>query len=250
MPPSLNRGAAARALSPAAIDLARRTRSACRRSSATAAALRRRRDGCAASPPLCAAANGAPRGATFALALGALAGAALERAHARRAPLRRWRLIEVEPGRALAAQRRCASTSASCITSTGVDQLDARLRRLLRPRRAGDARWPSQHALAAAIASRLARGRRRCAPLVQLDRRRRAEARGSRPRPRDARAAAVRRCAPRTCRRRRPSSRRSPRCGSARRRCSAARLLVRCGDAGRSRAQPCGARRARARSRW
>jgi hypothetical protein len=102
----------------------------------------------------CAKANGAG-GATFALALGAL-GSPHWSALTPGRPLRRWRLIEIEPNRALtSAALRIDERILHFLT--GINQLDARLQALLTAHVAAEPMAAAQHALAAAIATEWAR---------------------------------------------------------------------------------------------
>jgi hypothetical protein len=107
----------------------------------------------AAFAPLCAAAQGDPQRnyPTFSLAL-----AALPEAHwsalSPEAPLRRWGLIQVEPGRALT---RSPLRIDECILHTlvGMPHLDERLEGLVRRLTAAEGLAPSQQALAKEIAA-------------------------------------------------------------------------------------------------
>jgi hypothetical protein len=119
--------------------------------------------------PLCAAAQGDPQRnyPTFSLAL-----AALPEAHwsalSPEAALRRWGLIQVEPGRALT---RSPLRIDECILHTlaGIRHLDERLEGLVRPLTAAEGLAPSQQALAEEIAAAWAHAAKEAQlPVVQL----------------------------------------------------------------------------------
>ena len=175
-------------------------------------------------------AHGAPqrRWATLRPGAGGAARAALERAHAGAAA------AALAP--ASRSTKRAGLTAARLRIDervlhylAGVNYLDARLQPLLQAGRRAAAAWPTRSARwPRDVADALARQPRRPLPLVQLWRRRRAwpaRRRGRRSR-RAAGCTLYAHRAPTMSRRPRTSSRRSPRCGNAKRRCSDGALLV------------------------